>query len=84
MVRAVRCAAWLIFVLLNGGEFARAGGWLARARRVLDEGRQDCAEQGHLLVPVALQHAVEGDWPSAYAISSRPPTSAFGSVTSIW
>ena len=71
VVRAVRCAAWLIFVLLNGGEFARAGGWLARARRLLDEGGQDCAEQGHLLVPVALQHAVEGDWPSAHAICAQ-------------
>jgi hypothetical protein len=33
--RAARCAGWLVFVLLNGGEFARGGGWLARARRLL-------------------------------------------------
>ena len=72
VVGAARCAGWLVFVLLNGGEFARAGGWLARARRLLDDGgHDDCAEQGHLLVPVALQRAVEGDWPSAYAISSQ-------------
>ena len=30
--RAARCAGWMVFVLMNGGEFARAGGWLARAR----------------------------------------------------
>ena len=71
VVRAVRCAGWLIFVLLNGGESARAGGWLARARRLLDEGGHDCAELGHLLVPVALQRAVAGDWPSAYAIAGE-------------
>jgi ATP/maltotriose-dependent transcriptional regulator MalT len=70
VLRAARCAGWLVFVLLNGGEFARAGGWLARARRLLD-GERDCAEQGHLLLPVAFQRAVEGDWPSAYAISGQ-------------
>jgi DNA-binding CsgD family transcriptional regulator len=56
---------------MNGGEFARAGGWLARARRLIDDGRRDCAERGHLLVPVALQHAFAGDWPSAQAISGQ-------------
>ena len=69
--RAARCAGWLVFVLLNGGEFARAGGWLARARRLVDEVGHDCAEQGHLLVPAAFQHAVEGDWPNAYALAGR-------------
>jgi DNA-binding CsgD family transcriptional regulator len=69
--RAARCAGWLVFVLMNGGEFARAGGWLARARRLLDDGQRDCAERGHLLVPVAFQRAFEGDWPSAYAISGQ-------------
>ena len=68
---AARCAGWLVFVLLNGGEFARAGGWLTRARRLLDDDQRDCAERGHLLVPVAFQHAVAGDWPSAYAIADR-------------
>jgi ATP/maltotriose-dependent transcriptional regulator MalT len=71
VLRAARCAGWLVFVLLNGGEFARAGGWLARARRLLDDGQRDCAEQGHLLVPAAFQRAVEGDWPGAYAISGQ-------------
>ena len=69
--RAARCAGWMVFVLMNGGEFARAGGWLARARRLLDDGQRDCAERGHLLVPVAFQHAVAGDWPSAHAISGQ-------------
>ena len=29
--RAARCAYWLALSLLNRGEFARGGGWLARA-----------------------------------------------------
>lgn len=69
---AARAAGWIVFVLVNGGEFAHAGGWLARARRLLDDGEHDdCAEQGHLLVPLALQHAVAGDWESARMISSQ-------------
>jgi DNA-binding CsgD family transcriptional regulator len=68
---AARCAGRIVFVLMNGGEFARAGGWLARARRLIDDGMRDCAERGHLLVPVALQHAFAGDWPSAQAISGQ-------------
>ena len=71
VVRAARCAGWLVFVLLNGGEFARGAGWLARARRLLDDGPRDCAERGHLLVPEAFQRAVAGDWPSAHAISGQ-------------
>ena len=68
---AARCAGRIVFVLMNGGEFARAGGWLARARRLLDDGQRDCAERGHLLVPAALQHAFAGDWQSAQAISGQ-------------
>jgi ATP/maltotriose-dependent transcriptional regulator MalT len=52
--RAARDAFWLGFGLMNRGEMARAGGWLARARRLLDEMRQDCVEEGYLLLPVAL------------------------------
>ena len=37
--RAVRCAWWLAFGLFNRGESARAGGWIARARRLIDDGR---------------------------------------------
>jgi ATP/maltotriose-dependent transcriptional regulator MalT len=65
--RAVRCAFWLAFGLLNRGELARGGGWLARARRLLDDGHLDCVEQGYLLVPLAIQRFGEGDVAAAYA-----------------
>jgi DNA-binding CsgD family transcriptional regulator len=65
--RAVRCAFWLGFGLLLKGEGARAGGWLARARRLLDDERQDCVERGYVLVPVALAQIDEGDAATAYA-----------------
>jgi DNA-binding NarL/FixJ family response regulator len=66
--RAARCAFWLAFGLLNRGELARGGGWLARARRLLDDSQLDCVEQGYLLLPLALQRFAEGDVAAAYAI----------------
>jgi DNA-binding CsgD family transcriptional regulator len=66
-VRAARCAFWLAFHLLNSGELARSGGWVARARRLLDDGRHDCVEQGYLLYPVAVQAIFGGDNAAACA-----------------
>ena len=65
--RAARCAFWLGFGLWYRGQGARSGGWFARARRLLDEGRHDCAEQGCLLVPAGLQSLSAGDTAAAYA-----------------
>jgi DNA-binding CsgD family transcriptional regulator len=65
--RAVRCAFWLAFGLFNRGDYARGGGWMARARRLLDDGQLDCVEQGYLLFPVALQALGEGDVAAAAA-----------------
>ncbi len=59
--RAVRCGFWLAFHLLLRGELAQSNGWLARARRLLDERGADCVERGYLLVPLALQEIAEGD-----------------------
>jgi DNA-binding CsgD family transcriptional regulator len=65
--RAIRCAFWLAFGLLGRGEHARGGGWAARARRLLDEGHDDCVEQGYLLLPMALRCIDEGDAAGAAA-----------------
>ena len=85
VLRAARCSGWLIFVLLTTGEFARAGGWLARTRRLLEDVRVDCAEKGHLLIPEAFQHAVDGRLGDRLRDRRpAPPRSAIGSPTSIW
>ena len=73
--RAARCAFWLGFPLLLKGDVAPARGWLARARRVLDDCREDCVERGYLLVPAALQDLGGGDAASAYT--------TFGQATEI-
>ncbi len=44
--RAARCAFWLAFELMNADEMARAGGWLARAGRLLENCEPGCAESG--------------------------------------
>src|SRR5512143_2852259 len=69
--RAARCAFWLAFGLFEHGETARAGGWLARARRLLDDGRRDCVELGYLLLPLARQQVAAGDIAAAYDSFAR-------------
>jgi DNA-binding CsgD family transcriptional regulator len=69
--RAARCAFWLAFILLNKGELVRGGGWVARARRLLDDGQHDCVEQGYLLWGVAARSIFEGDSTSACATFAR-------------
>jgi len=66
--RAVRAAFWLGMTLLDKGEMARGGGWLARGRRLLDATQEDCVEQGYVLAPVALQSLIQGDAATAYPI----------------
>jgi DNA-binding NarL/FixJ family response regulator len=69
--RAARCALWLAFHLSGRGELAPAGGWLARANRLLEHEPPDCAERGHLLLPVAIQHIVAGNNAAAQEVSAR-------------
>lgn len=57
--RAVRCAFWLARGLIEVGEMGRAGGWLGRAQRLIDEGDLDCVDRGYLLVPQAIACFVE-------------------------
>src|ERR1044071_8833620 len=52
--QAVRFAFWLGFGLVNTGEFAQGGGWLARGQRMLEEAGLDCVERGYLLLPMAI------------------------------
>jgi DNA-binding CsgD family transcriptional regulator len=69
--RAARCALWLAFHLGSAGELAQAGGWLARANRLLEHEPPDSAERGHLLLPVAIQHIVAGDHAAAREVAGR-------------
>ncbi len=69
--RAARCAFWLAYGLLEKGELARGSGWLARARRLVDECQRECVEQGYLLLPEGLEHIDAGDYQGAGTILGR-------------
>lgn len=58
---AARCAIWLSLRLMTFGEPVRAGGWLARAERLLEGIQYDCAEQGHLLIARGREAGELGD-----------------------
>src|SRR5204862_754450 len=66
--RAARSAFWLAFIMLDQpNQQAQAAGWLARARRLLDESANECAEQGFLLCAHALQSVRASDIAAAEA-----------------
>lgn len=66
VARAVRCAFWLAFALLNAGDLARGGGWVDRAQRLLDARRLDCVERGYLRYAAAMRAAFSGDARAGY------------------
>jgi DNA-binding CsgD family transcriptional regulator len=70
-LRAARSAGNLVMNLMNRGDMAQAGGWLARCRRLLDDGRRDCVEAGYLLIPAALQALMQGDVQAAGETCAR-------------
>jgi DNA-binding CsgD family transcriptional regulator len=72
---AVRTAFYLWHALTVKGEFAHAGGWIARARRMA-EPEPDCPELGFLLIPEAERAMGEGDFAGAFAVGGRAATLA--------
>ncbi len=69
--RAALCGFHLGMGFMNQGETGRAGGWFARAERLLDESGLDCIARGYLLVPDALRGLMAGDAALAYERFSR-------------
>ena len=66
--RAARCAFWLGFGLLQRGEMAPAGGWLARARAPARRAATTTAwSEACCCFPVALGHLFAGDTGNALA-----------------
>ena len=69
--RAARCVFWVAFTLLLEGDLAQAGGWLARANRLLEHEQQESAEHGLLLLPAAVQATAAGDYVRAQQVAGR-------------
>jgi DNA-binding CsgD family transcriptional regulator len=68
---AVRCAFWIGANLARAGEIGRAGGWLARAQRLLAREDRESVETGYMLMPLVFQHEASGDLEAATAIAER-------------
>ena len=58
---AIRCAFWIGLVLNLRGEHAVAGGWSARAQRILETETGDVVEHGYLLIHEFYAHLGRGD-----------------------
>lgn len=65
--RAARCAFWLGHGLFMRVEMKQAGGWFARAGRLIEDGDHDCVERGFLLLPGAIGHLFSGETSAALA-----------------
>jgi DNA-binding NarL/FixJ family response regulator len=63
---AARCAFRHALGLLFRGELAPGLGWVARGRRLLEDGRGDTVEHAWLLILTALPRMFEGDAEGAY------------------
>lgn len=58
---AARCAFEMGMTYMERGEMAQAGGWLARASRIVEESGLDCPERGYIRIPEGLQLIDGGD-----------------------
>lgn len=64
-VDAARSAFWLGFRLFGIGETGRAGGWMARAQRLVDREATECVVRGYLLVSAVFERLFAGDLEAA-------------------
>lgn len=62
---AVRSAFWLAMVLLETGEPAVAGGWVARAQRLVDGLGEDVVERGYVAIHLFFQRLFSGEHEAA-------------------
>ncbi|RYU08828.1 LuxR family transcriptional regulator [Nocardioides iriomotensis] len=67
VLAAVRCGFWLSMVLSSAGEGAVAGGWTARADRLLADVDGDVVERGYLRARHMFEAIEEGRFPDALA-----------------
>jgi tetratricopeptide (TPR) repeat protein len=70
-LQAARCALWIGMNLAQRGEMGRAGGWLGRARRLVEREGRECVEQGYLLIPRMFEHEAMGDLSAAIATAAE-------------
>ncbi len=68
---ALRCAFWVAVTLAQRGDTGGAGGWLGRARRLLEREGADRVEAGYLLLPLVFQQEGSGELEAAAATAAE-------------
>jgi ATP/maltotriose-dependent transcriptional regulator MalT len=68
---AARSAFWVGMNLATRGQMGPAGGWFGRAQRLVEREERECVEQGYLLLPVAFQGQVAGEYEAALAAATE-------------
>ncbi|HVM39577.1 MAG TPA: hypothetical protein VM618_02220, partial [Acidimicrobiia bacterium] len=68
---AARCSFWLALLLMFRGQEAQAGGWLARAERMVGDAARPCVAEGYLLVPPILASLAAGETDRAHELAVR-------------
>src|SRR4051812_41496730 len=71
VLSAVRSAYWLASVLLDSGETAVGGGWVARSQRLLADVDGDVVERGYVLLHVMYRHLYSGDLTTALEVAEQ-------------
>ena len=71
---AARAAVWIGMHLIDEGEFARGGGWFARAQRLVESGGDAASVGGLVLIPQALRALYGGDPAGAREMFSQALT----------
>ena len=66
---AIRCAFWIAVFLFRSGAHGPAGGWLARAQRLVPEAG-DCAEAVYLGIPGMFRLEAMGEYAQAAAAAA--------------
>jgi len=68
---AVQAAFWIGVSLARGNQMGQAGGWLGRARRLLDKRAEDSVERGYLLLPSVFERDAKGDLDGAAEVADE-------------
>jgi ATP/maltotriose-dependent transcriptional regulator MalT len=71
VLRAAYCAGWIGMSLGYHGAVGPAGGWLARAQRLLDDVPEETALHGYLLLPEMFRLEASGDLEAAAAAAAK-------------
>jgi len=66
--QAARCAFRIGYGLAFRGQIAHGSGWLARARRVLDDAAADSVVRGYLMLPDAFRAAMAGEFARSHEL----------------